>query len=219
MPRISRGPSTASDTDPSAVLRALSLMRSQASEPLTLRDLADAAYASPFHFLRTFRRATGLSPGRFLGALRLKSAVRLLMTTDLPVTEVCFASGYNSLGTFTRRFTEVMGLPPTLLRRGAGGAGAAGELRGRPPLPVAARPPAARTPTRPEGTAVRGSLHLSEEAEASAAEIYFVALFTAHYPQGIPVACTLLTAPGPFVLPPVPNGAFHLLAAAVTDPA
>jgi AraC-like DNA-binding protein len=194
-------------TDSTPVLRALEVMRSQtAGEPLTLKDLADAAYVSPYHFLRTFRRATGLPPGRFLAALRLKAAVRLLLTTDLPVTDVCFESGYNSLGTFTRRFTEVMGLPPGRLRLGA----SQSEERRCADEP----PPRAGS----GGTTVRGHLFAGEEVEGTTARLYFVGLFTANYPQGAPVACSLLEEPGPFALCPVPDGTFHLLAAAISDP-
>ncbi len=204
---------------PEAVLRAIGLMRSHTAEALTLNDLADAAYSSPYHFLRTFSRATGLSPGRFLGALRLKAAVRLLLTTDMPVTEVCFASGYSSLGTFTRRFTEVIGVPPGRLRQGVVRPEIDRRLpAGLPPLALAAA----------AGATVRGQLlpgELAGDEPAAAAtnraiepRLLFVGLFTARYPQGAPVACALLRAPGPFALRHVPDGVYHLLAAAVASP-
>ncbi|HZF07528.1 MAG TPA: helix-turn-helix transcriptional regulator [Thermoanaerobaculia bacterium] len=200
--------------DPTPVLRALDLMRGQAGEPLTLNDLADAAYASPYHFLRTFRRATGLSPGRFLGALRLKTAVRLLLTTDLPVTEVCFASGYNSLGTFTRRFAEVIGVPPGRLRQGV----ARTEIDRRLPAGLPPLFTAAGGATVP-GRLLPGTNSPETAAPPSGAGLLFVGLFTANYPQGAPVACALLRAPGPFVLRHVPDGTYHLLATAVAEPA
>jgi AraC-like DNA-binding protein len=194
-------------------------MRSHTAETLTLNDLADAAYSSPYHFLRTFSRATGLSPGRFLGALRLKAAVRLLLTTDMPVTEVCFASGYNSLGTFTRRFAEVIGVPPGRLRQGV----VRGEIDRRLPasLPPVALAAAAGTTVR--GQLLPGELAAEEPAAAletatTAARLFFIGLFTARYPQGAPVACALLRVPGPFALRHVPDGVYHLLAAAVAPP-
>jgi AraC family transcriptional regulator len=208
---------------PEAVLRAIGLMRSHTAEALTLNDLADAAYSSPYHFLRTFSRATGLSPGRFLGALRLKAAVRLLLTTDMPVTEVCFASGYNSLGTFTRRFAEVIGVPPGRLRQGVVRAEIDHRLpAGLPPLALAAA----------AGATVRGQLlpgelpgqetattAMAATAATAATRLFFIGLFTARYPQGAPVACALLRGPGPFALRHVPDGVYHLLAAAVASPA
>ena len=204
---------------PEAVLRALGLMRSHTTEALTLNDLAAAAYSSPYHFLRTFSRATGLSPGRFLGALRLKAAVRLLLTTDMPVTEVCFASGYGSLGTFTRRFAEVIGVPPGRLRQGRREIARA-EIDRRLPAGLPALSPAAVG-----GTTVRGHLLASEEPVEPVGpapretRLLFLGLFTARYPQGAPVACALLRQPGPFALRHVPDGVYHLLAAAVAAPA
>jgi AraC-like DNA-binding protein len=99
------------------VERALTFMRQNVNEPIVLHDLADAAYLSPFHLTRLFRVATGASPGAFLAALKLADAKRLLLTTDMPVAEVCFAVGYRALGTFTSRFTRLVGVPPRQLRR------------------------------------------------------------------------------------------------------
>ena len=79
---------------------------------LSLRDMADIAYLSPHHFARTFRRVTGISPGEFQCALRLQRAKRLLLTTDLSASGVCFEVGYGSLGIFTSRFTHLVGVSP-----------------------------------------------------------------------------------------------------------
>src|SRR5437660_921314 len=80
--------------------RVIAHMWSHIDEPQPLRDLAKLAAASPFHFSRLFASITGVSPTRFLCAARLNSAVRLLLSTDTSVTNVCFDVGYNSLGTF-----------------------------------------------------------------------------------------------------------------------
>src|SRR5204863_6766090 len=82
-------------------------------------DLASVAYLSPSHFQRVFHRLIGIPPGEFLSALRLQAARRLLLTTSLSVTDICFEVGYNSIGSFTSRFTHLVGLPPRLLRQRA----------------------------------------------------------------------------------------------------
>ncbi|MGN6756561.1 MAG: helix-turn-helix domain-containing protein, partial [Thermomicrobiales bacterium] len=97
--------------------RVVAVMRAQPGEPLRLSDLAEIAALSPFHFARTFRQVTSIPPGEFLAALRLAQAKRLLLTTDLRVTDICCEVGANSLGTFTSRFTQQVGLPPARLRQ------------------------------------------------------------------------------------------------------
>ena len=87
------------------------------SEPLSLADIAKSAILSRFHFSRVFRDATGVSPGRFLSAVRIYQAKRMLVSTSLSVTDISLAVGYNSLGSFTNRFTESVGTSPTRFRR------------------------------------------------------------------------------------------------------
>ncbi|HEV2450813.1 MAG TPA: helix-turn-helix transcriptional regulator [Streptosporangiaceae bacterium] len=87
------------------------------SEPLSLADIAKSAILSRFHFSRVFRDATGVSPGRFLSAVRIYQAKHMLVSTPLSVTDISLAVGYNSLGSFTNRFTESVGTSPTRFRR------------------------------------------------------------------------------------------------------
>ena len=86
-------------------------------EPLSLSDIAKSAILSRFHFCRVFTEATGVSPGRYLSAVRIYQAKRLLVSTSLSVTDISLAIGYNSLGSFTNRFTESVGASPTRFRR------------------------------------------------------------------------------------------------------
>src|SRR5436190_1112635 len=102
-----------------AVERAIQAMHTHLHEVLTLEDLASVACLSPSHFHRIFRRLIGIPPGEFLSALRLQAARRLLVTTRLSVTEICFAVGYTSTGSFTTHFTHLVGLSPRLLRQRA----------------------------------------------------------------------------------------------------
>src|SRR5438067_12527882 len=102
-----------------AVERAIQTMHTHLHEMLTLEDLASVAYLSPSHFHRVFCRLIGVPPGEFLAALRFQEARRLLVTTSLSVTDICFEVGYTSTGSFTSRFTHLVGLSPRLLRQRA----------------------------------------------------------------------------------------------------
>ena len=92
-------------------------MRAPEPEVRTLAQMAEVACLSPFHFARVFRQATGIPPAAFFAALQLDRAKRLLLETELSVTEICFALGYASLGTFTTRFAARVGVPPGRFRR------------------------------------------------------------------------------------------------------
>lgn len=100
-----------------AVERAVQFMREHMADPLALEVLARAALLSPYHFNRVFRQVTGIPPGQFLTALRMAEGKRLLLTTSQRVTDVCFAVGFESLGTFTTRFGQLVGVAPQELRR------------------------------------------------------------------------------------------------------
>ena len=84
------------------------------------------------HFSRQFRLAYGESPYGYLMTRRVERAMALLRRGDLSVTEVCFAVGCSSLGTFSTRFTELVGMPPSAYRRQEAHATAAmAPVRGR----------------------------------------------------------------------------------------
>jgi AraC-like DNA-binding protein len=114
-------------TEPSR-LRDLALLRRardrmdrEYARPLDVESLARGAHMSAGHFSREFRRAYGESPYSYLMTRRIERAMALLERGDLSVTEVCFAVGCASLGTFSTRFTELVGVPPSVYRRqGAG---------------------------------------------------------------------------------------------------
>ncbi len=85
--------------------------------PLDVEALARDAHMSPGHFSREFRRAFGESPYSYLMTRRIERAMALLRRGDLSVTEVSLAVGCASLGTFSTRFTELVGMPPSAYRR------------------------------------------------------------------------------------------------------
>ena len=88
------------------------------SEPLDVESLAREAHMSGGHLTRQFKAAYGESPYSYLMTRRIERAMALLRMGDLSVTEVCFEVGCSSLGTFSTRFTELVGMPPSAYRRG-----------------------------------------------------------------------------------------------------
>ena len=84
--------------------------------PLDVEALARGVHMSAGHLSREFRRAYGEPPYRYLMTRRIERAMALLRRGDLSVTEVCFAVGCSSLGTFSTRFTELVGVPPSVYR-------------------------------------------------------------------------------------------------------
>ncbi len=89
------------------------------AEPLDVEALARGAHMSAGHLSRQFKLAYGESPYSYLMTRRVERAMALLLHGDLSVTEVCFAVGCSSLGTFSTRFTELVGVPPSIYRRHA----------------------------------------------------------------------------------------------------
>lgn len=103
------------------------------AQPLDVEALARGVHLSAGHLSREFRLAFGESPYSYLMTRRIERAMALLRRGDLSVTEVCFAVGCASLGTFSTRFTELVGVAPGMYRRKAAEAAAevaagAGEM-------------------------------------------------------------------------------------------
>lgn len=88
------------------------------AQPLDVETIARRFGLSAGHLSREFKAAYGESPYSYLMTRRIERAMVLLRRGDMSVTEVCFAVGYGSLGTFTTRFTELVGVPPGRYRRG-----------------------------------------------------------------------------------------------------
>ncbi len=96
--------------------RARDLMDRDYAKPLDVPMLARAAYMSPAHFSRQFRAAYGETPYAYLMTRRVERAMTLLRRGDLSVTDVCFAVGCTSLGSFSARFSEIVGVSPSVYR-------------------------------------------------------------------------------------------------------
>ncbi|HEV7194549.1 MAG TPA: helix-turn-helix transcriptional regulator [Pedococcus sp.] len=97
--------------------RARDLMDREYARPLEVAELARAALMSTAHFSRQFRAAYGETPYAYLLTRRIERAKALLRRGDLSVTEVCMAVGCSSLGSFSARFTELVGQTPTAYRK------------------------------------------------------------------------------------------------------
>ncbi|MEU5806008.1 helix-turn-helix transcriptional regulator [Streptomyces sp. NPDC047718] len=120
---------SASDAAVSQYRRDLALLRRvrdridrEYAQPLDVEALARGVHMSAGHLSRAFKRAYGESPYGYLMTRRIERAMALLRRGDLSVTEVCFEVGCASLGTFSTRFTELVGMPPSAYRRVAAGA-------------------------------------------------------------------------------------------------
>jgi AraC family transcriptional regulator len=182
-----------------AVIRAIKAMRAGLAEPLSLARLANAAMLSPFHFHRVFRHVTATTPARYLAALRMAEAKRLLVRSPLSVTEIRGAVGYASLGTFTSQFTRLVGTSPRNFR----------ELMvklGERPIGELLTAPAS-SPERPAGPV--GTVN---GGPTDGGGLAIVGLFDSGVPQRGPVACAVVSSPGLAALGPTPDGTYHLLA-------
>ncbi|QWF77625.1 helix-turn-helix transcriptional regulator [Amycolatopsis sp. CA-230715] len=129
--------------------RARDRMDRDYAQPLDVPALARDALMSPGHFSRSFRAAFGETPYSYLMTRRIERAKALLRLGELSVTEVCFAVGCSSLGTFSSRFSELVGESPSAYRARNHDAGA--------PIPacfakIHTRPIRNREAKRPSGT-------------------------------------------------------------------
>ena len=187
-----------------AVERVIDYSRTQLDRTLTLDEMARVAFISPFHFIRVFNKVTGIPPGRFRSVMRLETAKRLLLTTDMSVIDISLEVGYNSLGTFTRRFTDLIGLAPLQLRRLArrGFDLPASALMKHLPI----------TNDACDGAELRGCIRSSSDNGG----FVFVGLFPTPVAQGAPVSCSIQESLGPFHLRGIPEGTYYLLGAAVS---
>lgn len=181
------------------VEQAVAAMRRRPAALLPLAAMAETAGLSPDHFVRVFRGITGVSPFRFRRALRMRRAAELLLTTDLPVIDVCDEVGYASLGSFTTAFTRLVGVSPGRLRRLPAEVGRAVAT-----LPFAEAP----APAPPGG----GAAVVGRVDGARPDAWVFVGLFDATTPPRVPVVGALLRAAGPFALAMPPAGIYRLQA-------
>ncbi|WP_331741716.1 AraC family transcriptional regulator (plasmid) [Streptomyces sp. NBC_00726] len=184
-----------------AILQVIDYMHERLDQDLTTDDLARTARFSKFHFSRMFREVTGVSPGRFLSALRIQEAKRLLVGTGRSVADISAQVGYSSVGTFSSRFKECVGLSPSRFRELDGDFSGLSVQLSR---------------TGASGTAQSFSVHgrIVLPGDRPLGQV-FIGLFPSPIPQGSPVQCTIMDGPGPFELRDVGPGTWYLMAASV----
>ena len=102
----------ASARDEKRISEAIRLLEGESEEPVTLASLSRAVAMSPYHFLRTFRAVSGVTPYQFILGQRLRHAATRLRQTADPIADIAFAAGFGDLSTFNRRFRRVMGMTP-----------------------------------------------------------------------------------------------------------
>lgn len=180
-----------------AVERVIHAMRENLGEQITMDDMARTAMFSKFHFSRIFLRVTGISPGRFLSALRLQEAKRLLLTTAMTVADISHLVGYNSIGTFSSRFRASVGVSPSEYRQYGGYVA---------PIPTPVPDSAAH-----QGV-VRG--HIWSTPGCRPGNVV-IGLFPGRIAQGAPVRHVTRSSIGPFEITAVPAGSWHVLAHSV----
>lgn len=129
--------------------RARDRMDCEFARPLDVPALAQGALMSPGHFSRSFRAAFGESPYSYLMTRRIERATALLRIGELSVTEVCFAVGCSSLGTFSTRFTELVGQTPSAYRAAARDLGPSDGSAARDDRHTGLAPCLVRVHTRP----------------------------------------------------------------------
>lgn len=183
--------------------RAIEYIWERYSEPVSLDELSKCALLSRFHFARTFRDITGITPGRFLSAVRIHQAKRLLTNTSRTITDISSAVGYQSLGSFTNYFTQSVGMPPSQFRHLVEGT-------------VLNLPPPENNVRASRGTA---AVTISFPGGCPGLRVY-VGIFPSPILQSPPVAAKMVDAAGGrpvrCVLPNVPPGTWfiHAVAAA-----
>ncbi|MFF8867335.1 helix-turn-helix domain-containing protein [Streptomyces sp. NPDC015139] len=177
-----------------AVHRVIQDMHANLGQDLTIDDMARTAMFSKFHFTRAFRDVTGTSPGRFLSALRLQEAKRLLIDTGFSVADISSQVGYSSVGTFSSRFKSCVGVSPSMFRDLGG---FASDIA-----------PGAHEKDVTTHSSLRGRVTFPEDRAPGNC---FLGLFPTPVPQGQPVRCAVLNGPGSFELRDIPAGTWYVL--------
>lgn len=182
---------------------AIAFIHRRLDEPLSLDDLARHVAYSPYHFARLFKERMGLSPIYYVSALRLQRAKELLLQTNLSIREIGLEIGQQSLGTFTTRFTQRVGMTPALFRQA--------PQQTTDHLRTLRQLTDWREPLVTPGATVAGSVEATQPFDG----VILLGLFAKPIPEGVPLYGTLLARSGEFALRGVRPGTYYLMATAV----
>lgn len=174
-------------------------------EPLPLSRLASYVAYSPYHFTRIFKERMGLSPLYYVSSLRLQKAKDLLLKTNMSVRDIGLEIGQQSLGTFSTRFTERVGVTPTVFRNSVQSAHS--DFHSLRML----RDWQLEHPPESGKVRVVGSIH----AEIPFEGVILIGLFAKPIPEGLPLYGTLLSSLGHFCFTDVKPGTYYLMATSV----
>ncbi|GAA3404250.1 helix-turn-helix domain-containing protein [Paenibacillus hodogayensis] len=176
-------------------------------DPLPLSSLAKYAGYSPYHFTRIFKERIGLSPLYYVSALRLQKAKDLLLRTRLSVRDIGLEIGQQSLGTFTSRFTERIGVTPAQFRNST--LLADRHLHSLQQLDSWRE---ALFPLASPYGKVEGTVQATEPFQG----VILIGLFARPIPEGIPLYGTVLSALGSFCFTGVKPGTYYMMATSVS---
>jgi AraC family transcriptional regulator len=184
----------------------IAYMHQHIFEPLALSQLARYVGYSPYHFTRIFKERVGLSPLYYVSSIRLQKAKDLLLQTNFSVRDIGLEIGQQSLGTFTTRFTERVGVTPSEFRNST--MQADDHLRSLQKLnDWRTLHPASHVHGRVEGTI---------QAEIPFEGVILIGLFAKPIPEGLPLHGTLLSSLGDFSFTDVKPGTYYLMATSVS---
>ncbi|MBM7583603.1 AraC-like DNA-binding protein [Bacillus pakistanensis] len=175
-------------------------------EPLSLSRLAGHVAYSPYHFTRMFKERIGLSPLYYVSSLRLQKAKELLIWTDLSVRDVGLEIGQQSLGTFTSRFSERVGMTPSQFRNST--------IQAEDHFQSLQRLGDWRTlnPAAFQHAKIEGTI----KSELPFEGVILIGLFSKPIPEGPPLYGTLLPSLGDFCFTNVKRGTYYLMATSVS---
>ena len=190
----------------SEIDEAIAYIHQHIFEPLPLSRLASHVAYSPYHFTRIFQARIGLSPIYYVSSLRLQKAKELLLRTNLSVRDIALEIGQQSLGTFTTRFTERVGVTPSHFRNSM--LQAHNHLRSLQKLTDwRLSHPASNQHARIEGTV---------QAAIPFEGVILIGLFARPIPEGRPLYGTLVPSWGDYCLTNVKPGTYYLMATSVS---
>ncbi|MFY7070363.1 helix-turn-helix transcriptional regulator [Nocardiopsis changdeensis] len=201
-----------------SVRQAVSFIHRRYAEPITLSDISSEVFVSPFHFSRLFTQDVGISPGRYLGAVRMFEAKRLLVESSMNICDIVHSVGYNSVGTFTSRFTRLVGMSPREYRKPPVGRLLVAMSKDFNRMPRAAELAGLHSSAPDRAGRGTGSVHGTIELPRAIPDgQVLVGVYAGDVPQGRPVAFRVLPTAErmPFTIHGTPPGEWNLVALAM----